>query len=126
LVEVVCAKRSVHSGPRARVAAVSCLKSPALVAFTCLRRLQPPSDPIAWIEQHKGSVIFIDEAYAPPKSRDCILLPFTRARYDLKPASEKNGRDVVNHLMKVVLTNKEDYVFILAGYKDDISKELYR
>jgi hypothetical protein len=44
----------------------------------------------------------------------------------LKPASEKNGRDVVNHLMKVVLTNKEDYVFILAGYKDDISKELYR
>jgi hypothetical protein len=28
--------------------------------------------------------------------------------------------------MKVVLTNKEDYVFILAGYKDDISKELYR
>ena len=107
---------------------MSCLKSPAFVAFNCSCRLQPPSDPIAWIEQHKGSVIFIDEAYVPPKQRcgDHILLPFTRARYDLKPASEKNGRDVVNHLMKVVLTNKEDYVFILAGYKDDISKELYR
>ena len=28
--------------------------------------------------------------------------------------------------MKLTLLNKEDYVFILAGYKDDISKELYR
>jgi hypothetical protein len=103
------------------------VKSPRLfVAFNCSCRIQPPSDPIAWIEQHKGSVIFIDEAYEPRVWR-LHSAPFhARARYDLKPASEKNGRDVVNHLMKVVLTNKEDYVFILAGYKDDISKELYR
>ena len=47
-------------------------------------------------------------------------------RYNLRPASEKKGREVVDHLMKLALLNKKDYVFILAGYQDDISKELYR
>lgn len=56
----------------------------------------------------------------------CLQCNFTPVRYDLKPASEKNGRDVVNHIMKLILTNKEDFVFILAGYKEDFNKELYR
>ncbi len=44
----------------------------------------------------------------------------------MRPATEKKGREVVDHLMKLALLNKKDYVFILAGYQDDISKELYR
>ena len=73
----------------------------------------------SFLSMKRASAIFI-----------IVLVPFNfdfpQLRHNLRPSSEKNGREVVHHLMKLALLNKEDFVFILAGYKDDISRELYR
>ena len=54
-----------------------------------------------------GGVLFIDEAY------------------QLDPAKDPVGRDIVDELLTAAENHREDMTIILAGYKDDIEQKLF-
>lgn len=60
------------------------------------------TDRATFFDSIRGGVLFIDEAY------------------QLNPSTSVGGRDVMNDLLKMAEEWRQDTVFILAGYRDDI------
>lgn len=62
------------------------------------------ADRATFFDSIRGGVLFIDEAY------------------QLTPSMSIGGRDVMNDLLNMAEEWRQDTVFILAGYRDDIQK----
>ena len=56
------------------------------------------------IYQRKGGVLFIDEAY------------------QLDPARERNGAQILDYVLSEVENNRDRLVIVLAGYKSKMDK----